>query len=254
MIDSGMDKISMIVPCERDRIPLFRQTLDRYFEFGFSGVELIVVSRTIEDMVEVGPYPLRLFKYKWEHRFFCEARAINIGIKNATYDNLLITAPEVRPRTDVIGQLRALPRGNYICQVFDLNEDGSVRISLVNSQFRAYHPGYYFLALYRKEDVELVNGLDEDFMAGNALNDIDFGERLVRAGVRYEMRDEIQAEHQFHKRCLYQPRGMKLNQKILERNRRDRIVRAKNGIEKFGDWQEQFSSLLALAWKDITFM
>jgi GT2 family glycosyltransferase len=103
-------------------------------------------------------------------------------------------------------------------------------IPLVSANFRNQHPGFYFLAMYKKSLIEAMNGWDEDFMAGVGYDDNDFGERWVRSGYSYEISPDIVAEHQHHDRN--DQSGMLTNASLLNRNREHNVTRCKNGLVK----------------------
>jgi hypothetical protein len=129
---------------------------------------------------------VRLIPYAHETGFN-PSKAFNLGVKNAKYDTIIITSPEVIPLTPVLDQFSELKGKNVLAQVFDEAEDGG-RIehmgspALVHAGFRSESPAMYFLAMFNKADIEKINGWDEDFMAGYAWEDNDFGDRWVRAG------------------------------------------------------------------------
>lgn len=163
---------------------------------------------------------------------FNPAKALNLGVKHARFDNIIITSPEVIPKTPVLDQFATLLGKNVLAQVFDQNEDGSEGISLINRDFRSESPAMYFLALFNKSDIEKINGWDEAFMDGYAWEDNDFGARWNRAELPFEVRDEIQGFHQWHPRLESIPGGFQKNADLLEENKRNGVVRCKNGIIK----------------------
>jgi len=225
-----IDEFSMIFPCEENRLPLFLKTLSKYSEHGLpENYEIIVVSRTIKKFFIQG-MNIKLVNYEYEGEHFNPAMALNIGVRNATYKNIIISCPEVMPISNVLQQLSNQVRGNYVCQVFDLNQDGTRRASLVNSSYRQMI-GMYFLACMRKEDIEKINGWDEDFMGGYCFEDNDFDSRWKRANIPFSIKDGIIGEHQFHPRFGESP-GWSRNKLLFEENNRKGIIRPKNGLVK----------------------
>jgi hypothetical protein len=194
---------SLIFPFDMDRLCLFQKTLNKYKEYGVpDNTEFIIVTRhkDMEEILMQLPEGLnyRIIQYTWDKSTFNPSLALNLGVKNATYDNIIITCPEVLPISNVLQQLSILSGKNILCQCYDEAPDGSISMSLVNSQFRSEHPGMYFLAMFQKEDIEKINGWDENFMNFYAHEDVDFGHRFNRAGLKFEMHDEIEARHQYH--------------------------------------------------------
>ena len=207
-------KISIVVPCEVSRLNLFLRTLSDYITHGLDDdIEFVIVSRTIKKFSIPG-VNTKLVKYKYKpKKYFNPSKALNLGVLNSTHQNIIITCPEVRPITNVIEQLRGLGRGNYVCQVSDANKNGTIRISLVNSNFRHKTPSYYFLAMYKREDIERINGWDEHFLDGIGYEDDDFGRRFVLAFTPYHFKvvDSIQGIHQWHQRNDIDSEGWTIN-------------------------------------------
>jgi len=224
-----MDGLSFLVLCEDNRYDVFLKTYEKYFSNGFPEnfqFEFILLTRTIK---ECNLPNVRVIHYDYDGEYFNTPKGLNIGVRVAKYDNLVITCPEVFPITNVISQLAPLPRGNYICQVFDQNEDGTTGISLVNTNYRGHIAAWYFLGVFKKEDVESINGWDEGFMGGIGWEDVDFGERLSRAGISHTVLDHVQAIHLWHPRNYHVP-GWDRNWKILEENIAAYAIACKNGI------------------------
>jgi hypothetical protein len=224
---------SIIFPCESTRLGLFKNSIKEYIKYpSHKNIIIYVVSRTIleEDLGFLrSNFKVKLIKYSFPGDYINPSTALNLGVRFSETEDIIITCPEVMPKTDVVQQLSALPRGNYICQVFDLDELGNETMSLVNSNFRGNDPSMYFLAYFKKEDILRINGWNEEFMNGLAFEDNDFGRRFSQAGLSFMCKDEIQGEHQYHERCssnniLYS------NNKLLFNSNTD--IRTKNGIYK----------------------
>lgn len=233
----------MIVPCEKNRLDLFFNTLEKYYEFGLpQNFELVIVSRTISSDDIPEKYQHKLIQYTWDKADYCNpCLALNMGIKYSKHENVIITCPEIRPVTNVLQQFAALERGNYLAQVFDLDPDGNRLESLVNTGYRSDHPGFYFLAMYKKEDIERINGWDLDFMGGLAYEDDDFGIRFKKSGAMFSVIDSIQAEHQFHPRGGGEGAGIYflLNKACHERNNASNVIRCEKGLtdtQTYGDY------------------
>lgn len=173
---------------------------------------------------------VRLFSYKIDKGFNC-SKALNIGVRNAKYDHIVITSPEVKPLTNVLEQFEESLGRNIICNVDDEDESGKLS-PLVNRQFRGDSPAMYFLALFNKADIEKINGWDEDFMRGYAYEDNDFGERWKRAGLPYEIREDIKGIHQYHPRSETIPGGTNINFTKFNRNNSEGVVYCSNGLTK----------------------
>lgn len=223
---------SIIVPMDTNRIEQFTVTKRVYDEMDYPK-EFIIPTRSLDELkklleernlmkdVQLIPYTVK--------RGFNPSKAFNIGVRASKYDNIIITSPEVKPTTDVLEQLSHLLDKNIVCEVWDESEDGNLTL-LVNSSYRNETPYLYFLAMFRKEDIEKINGWDEEFMKGYAYEDNDFGERWVRAGLPFEIRDEIKALHQFHPRGETIRGGMAINLLQFHANTDNGVIFCDKGL------------------------
>lgn len=225
---------SVVMPMDADRLEQFANTKRAYDkmpqkkEFIIPTRKEFQVARYLDDndlMKDV-----RLIPYKVDTGFNC-SKALNIGVRKANYDNIIITSPEVLPATDVLSQFEESLGKNIICQVADQDEGGNLSI-LVTSIYRGDTPAMYFLAMFQKKDIEAINGWDEDFMKGYAYEDNDFGDRWVRAGLPFEVREDIQATHQYHPRSETIKGGMAVNAQHYHDNTDAGVTRCDNGLIK----------------------
>lgn len=223
---------SIIAPIDTNRLEQFKVT-KRIYDSMPHTKEFIMPTRSYEEVYEYFVKNrmmrnVRLMPYKHEVGFN-PSKAFNMGVREAKYDRIIITSPEVKPLTDVLKQFEENP-GNIVCQVWDEDESHE-RTSLVNKGFRSDNPGMYFLAVFNKEDIESINGWDEDFMKGYAYEDDDFGHRWVRAGLPFSVREDIQGVHQWHPRAETIRNGASINSELLVRNDSQRIIKCKNGLK-----------------------
>jgi hypothetical protein len=218
---------------DADRLEQFANT-KRTYDKMVQSKEFIIPTR---NEFKVGRYiddnslykDVHIVPYRWNEGFN-SAKALNLGVRNAKYDNIIITSPEVLPKTDVLGQLEELLGQNVVCQVWDEDESHKVVASLVYKGFRDMTPAMYFLAMFNKQDIEAINGWDEAFMQGYAYEDDDFGQRWVRAGLPFQLREDIQGVHQYHKRGETIPGGANINYNLLQANNSQGITRCANGL------------------------
>lgn len=224
---------SIIMPIDANRLGQFKETKRVYDTFP-QVKEFVMPTRSHK---EVSAYfkkhglmnNVRLVPY--EHKLgFNPSKALNIGVRLAKYDNIIVSSPEVKPITQVLEQLEGFVGQNVVCQVFDAKEDGTIGDTLVSKIFRADTPAMYFLAMFQKSDIEKINGWDEDFMKGYAYEDNDFGERWVRAGLPFVVNDEIKAVHQYHPRSETIHGGMAVNLQKFHDNRDRGITYCSNGL------------------------
>jgi hypothetical protein len=223
---------SIIAPLDANRLEQFAVT-KRLYDAMPQTKEFILPTR---EFVKVWHYlddngltrDVRLIPYKHE-RGFNPSKALNIGVRTAKYDSIIITSPEVKPTTPVLEQLSGLLDENVLCQVSDQDQTGNLVI-LVGENYRCKTPALYFLAMFKKADIEAINGWDEEFMQGYAYEDTDFGDRWMRAGLPFTLHTEIQATHQYHPRAETIPGGMAVNLQHYHDNTDCGVVRPEHGL------------------------
>lgn len=223
---------SIVAPMDTNRLEQFKKTKLAYDEMP-QKKEFIIPTRSKPDVVKFLKNNglmkgVRVISYEHETGFN-PSKALNIGVRNAKYDNIIITSPEVKPTIDVLAQLSECLDKNVVCQVSDQDVNGNLTV-LVSKIYRGENPGMYFLAMFQKKDIEAINGWDEEFMKGYAYEDNDFGERWVRAGLPFEIREDIQAVHQYHPRSETIPGGLTTNQQHYHDNTDAGIVVCANGL------------------------
>ena len=229
-----IDEISIVFPCDTNRVPLFLNTLAKYQEFGIpKKVEIIIVSRTFTELVIPG-VDIKVVHYKHDGEFFCPSLAFNLGVKAAKYKNIIVGHPEVKPLNDVLSLLFKSKRRNYVCRVLDLNENGERTGVLFGTGHREEWIGLYFLACYKREDIEAINGWDMRFMDGYANEDIDFGQRLLNAKKPCIIRDDIMGEHQWHSRKVYEgsTKEWQFNRDLFNENKTNCVGYVENGLKE----------------------
>lgn len=227
-----IDEISIVFPCDTKRIPLLLKTLAKYQEFGIpEKVELILVSRTFKEMLIPG-WDIKVVYYDYQGEYFCPSLAFNLGVKKSQYKNIIIGHPEVIPVNNVLKGLYSLERGNYVCRVFDLDDRGNYIYTLVGTGHRDEWPGLYFLACYRKEDIESINGWDMRFMNGYSNEDIDFGQRMLNAGFKETILDDLIGAHQYHPRGTDDCAGYDHNRKLYNENKDNKVTKCINGLNE----------------------
>lgn len=225
---------SIIAPIDTNRLEQFRKTKEIYDGFP-QKKEFVMPTRSYEKVKRYFEKhnmmkDVRLIPYSFDEPGFNPSKALNIGVRNAKYENIIITSPEVRPQTDVLGQLAELEGRNVICEVSDQDEQGNLTI-LVSESYRGDDPSMYFLAKFNKSDIEKINGWDENFMGGYAYEDNDFGARWKRAGIPFELRMEIKAIHQYHPRSETVEGGILINERKFTKNNEDGITYCENGLK-----------------------
>lgn len=247
---------SIVFPIAPSRLSLFKNTKTMYDSYPqvkefiiltlhFDEVEKYLIDNGLTKNVTLIEYDLDVFTNP--------AMALNIGVRNSNYDHIIITSPEVMPKTNVLPQLETILGKNVVCQVFDQSEDGR-EYSLVNNNHRGQDPSMYFLAMFNKSDIETINGWDEGFMKGYAIEDVDFGGRWMRAGLPFEVREDIQAIHQYHRRSETINNGEAINAQLFYDNRDNNIIYCEhglvsNGIDKSNPKYKSYKVLRTHIWE-----
>lgn len=226
---------SIVAPLDTNRLEQFAVT-KRIYDSMKPKHEFLIPTRSFDEVKEYLENndlikDVRLLPYKVE-RGFNPSKAFNLAVREAKYDRIIITSPEVKPTTPVLEQFEAEPDKNIICQVWDENEHGKITESLVHPGYRSDNPAMYFLAVFNKKDIEHINGWDEDFMKGYAYEDNDFGERWVRAGLPFEVREDMKGVHQYHPRSETIPGGANINFQKFQENTANGVIRCKNGLKR----------------------
>lgn len=223
---------SIITPMDTNRLEQFKHTKLAYDEMP-QKKEFIIPTRS---EFQVARYlddhglmkDVRLIPYAHELGFN-PSKALNVGVRNAKYEHVIVTSPEVKPTTEVLEQLDKVLGKNVVCEVSDQDVNGNLTL-LVSETYRTSDPSMYFLAMFNKSDIEKINGWDEEFMKGYAYEDNDFGARWVRAGLPFEFRPEIKAMHQYHPRGETITNGLAINEKTFQANNANGVTYCKNGL------------------------
>jgi hypothetical protein len=226
---------SIIIPMDPNRLEQFKITKLAY-DLMPQDKEFVILTRNeLAIKKYINEHDLRrdvrVIPYTVEVGFNC-SKALNLGVRNAKYNSIIITSPEVKPITPVLDQLEKVLGSNVICQVFDEDEHHKIAKSLVHTGYRDESPRMYFLAMFNKADIEKINGWDEDFMKGYASEDYDFGARWARAKIPFVMIDDIQGVHQYHPRGETIPGGTDINKQKFKENNAAEIIRCTNGLVK----------------------
>lgn len=228
---------SVIMPLDSNRLDQFKNT-KRSYDAMAQKKEFIIPTRSRAALRKYFKehhldHDVRIIPYTHKIGFNC-SKALNIGVRNASYPYIIITSPEVKPLTPVLEQFEKILGTNVICQVWDEDENKNVsRRPLISSKLeKSNSPQMYFLAMFNKKDIEKINGWDEEFMKGYAYEDCDFGARWNRAGIPFVVRDDIQGLHQYHPRQETIPGGGELNLKKFTENNEAGIIKCKNGLKQ----------------------
>ncbi|HZK77606.1 MAG TPA: glycosyltransferase family 2 protein [Gemmatimonadaceae bacterium] len=207
-----------------------------------------------------------------EDRGFRKTEILNRAVLAATGEYLIFSDGDCIPRDDFVEAHTRLARpgcflsGGYI----KLPREASLAISVDDiktgramqaARLRAlgWHPGKRALRLLRgsvlptildvvtptrrtwnghnsstwRADIMSVNGFDLDMAYGGL--DRALGERLINAGMTgKQVRHRTPCLHLYHERPYVDPQKWKRNHEIRKRIRRDKEIRAHNGIAELG--------------------
>lgn len=213
-----------------------------------------------------------------EDRGFRKTEILNRAVLAATGEYLIFSDGDCIPRDDFVEAHTRLARpgcflsGGYI----KLPREASLAISVDDiktgramqaARLRAlgWHPGKRALRLLRgsvlptildvvtptrrtwnghnsstwRADIMSVNGFDLDMAYGGL--DRALGERLINAGMTgKQVRHRTPCLHLYHERPYVDPQKWKRNHEIRKRIRRDKEIRAHNGIAELGTDQSVF--------------
>jgi hypothetical protein len=225
---------SIIAPIDTNRLEQFKRSKEVYDTMPQTK-EFLMPTRSFEEVHEYFVKnrmmrDVKLIPYTHEIGFN-PAKALNIGVREANYDQIIITSPEVKPAADVLDKLQECIGQNVICEVAqEKDPDGDLEV-LVTDGYRSETPAMYFLAMFNKKDIEVINGWDEDFMKGYAFEDNDFGDRWVRAKLPFIVRSDIRATHLWHPRAETIPGGLSVNEAKYKWNNEHGIIECKNGLK-----------------------
>lgn len=179
-----------------NRTPLLRRSLEALNELTWPD-ELIVIDDGGDDGCDelCAEYPII---YVYNHRPFdtnpCQAR--NVGIRMASWADILTCEPEVMFLTDVVAEMAAArkqhPDHVLYGWTYHANGQGS---EIADSERIGHFP---FYTLYRKSWLFEVRGYDEAFPEPWGFDDTDLNGRLAEIGHNQLRIDECEAFHQWH--------------------------------------------------------
>lgn len=224
-------KLSIIRPTEVNRLDLFFKT-QAVIEAQLIGVEyeIIVPSRSITSELDNVSY-CTVVRYQYPNvPYFSAGKAWNCGIRAAKYKNIVFMSNEIMPGINTMYKIANHVEDNVVFQVFDLNAEGQVVMSLVNKNFRSGTPSMFFLAMFNKGDLYEINGFDERFIGTYAYEDDDFGARWGRTGIHFVVDDSITANHLWHPRGnLGQDGGQSFT--LFMENNNNKVTYVKKGLQ-----------------------
>lgn len=130
---------------------------------------------------------------------------INAGVRAARGEIIALSNPEILHETPVLGAMRdeleTLGEKGYVlaacwCPEEDLwHCHSSVSVHRPDGARVVPGTGYHFLSMLRRTFFYSAGGFDEDYREGTGWDDPDWVNRLVRAGARFRIRDDLVVKH-----------------------------------------------------------
>ena len=231
--------ISVIIPI-KNRVSLLKNTVESIKSYAMDitdKFEIIILDCDSSDGIE--EYVINLkelfdisyvkYDYKGMRGFMCPAYAINLGFRLAKYDSVVNTWAEIKHVSPVIKQLLNYTGQTILGKVTELSTRDPNRKEIrllmgTKEPNRCKEPGMYFIGMYNKVDFFSVGGIDENFMNGIGYEDRDFGNRFVRAGLKYSIKDDIEGFHQEHPRNYQHSNLLNHNREILNKNDGNKVI------------------------------
>lgn len=108
---------SIVAPMDTDRLDQFAVT-KRLYDGMKQKKEFVIPTRKYDELkayLEENRLmkDVKLISYTIDQGFNC-SKALNIGVRNAKYDTIIITSPEVKPVTPVLDQLEKVLGTNVV--------------------------------------------------------------------------------------------------------------------------------------------
>ena len=246
-------KIS-IVTGYYNRKELFYQTLKSIARSKYKDFELIAVDdcsspeHRLEDMVDEFPF-MRIIRLEKENKWYVNSCIpLNIGMREAKGDIIMLQNPECLHVHDVLTYLSEnINETNYISmsaygldpvstsKLPEYNANDTVPILLSELPQRPYtggsDPGWYnhsrfrpvhfhFCSAMTRNNMAKLNGFDERYANGIAYDDDEIIIRIRRLGLNLIIADNVSVLHQYHDTVQYNKpnadRLMNNNRLLLE--------------------------------------
>lgn len=134
---------------------------------------------------------------------------INRAVAASSGDVIVLTNPEIVHREDVLTKmLHRLDDETCVnASCWDVTtEQWLVKTGVKNGIMPVPSGfGFYFCAMFTREAWDASGGFDEDYRYGQAMSDTDWGWRMDRVGIEFEIMDHLIVEH--HRSGVQWPSG-----------------------------------------------
>lgn len=187
-----------IVMATFNRPYLLGPTLESFRAQSFKDYEIIVVDDGDDKETPTICTDLKYVKLnRPQTGYKCQAYPLNVGIRQATGDVLILQNPECKHITpELIEKLsaRAADRAVF-ASTMALNPDRSEQQWYCHGSYN--RRPFFFCGALPRAYVERIRGFDEDFKFYGCEDD-DFAYRLSDSGVQMEWADDLLVHHQWH--------------------------------------------------------
>lgn len=246
-------KVSVVISLCDNRFPYFKRSLDTWNNQTEKDFELILVDdanrKDIRDLCN--NYPNLNFQYIRIDNSKCDVPITtftpvlsnNVGMRMSRGEVVCITGPETLQYEDNIkiaysfinrqqcGYGLVYKSNSIFVDIITKNWNGSFDGLLNlpgaknNCLTRPPHPpAYYYFCVAKKEYVEKIGGIDENFGQGFCAEDDDFSNRMKMSGVIPVFEHKIIGIHQDHSRINTERHILRYTQKEL-RDRNLKLMR-----------------------------
>lgn len=169
------------------------------------------------------PRNLKVVKLPWHVEPRSPASAWNAGVRASRGELIALSMPEVWHAGPILYEMEK--------ELERLGPDGYVLAAAWCPEQNRWHchssiavpdcppgTGLAFLGLMRRALWERAGGFDEDYMAGVGYEDRDFLMRMVHAGAKFKLRDDLVAIHpKTGAQVKWPAAGMAVNEAIFRR-------------------------------------
>lgn len=175
----------------------------------YVGIEVIIVddgsapSEAFETEKEY-PFALHVIKLPRKDQAKNPCVPINAGVKAARFDTVCISNPEIKHEKPVLMEMYR--------ELSDMGEMGYVLAACWCPEESQWHchssterrpdgepfirgTGYHFCGMLGKSLYWKAGGFDEEYREGAGWDDPDWVNRLVRAGAKFKIRDDLVVQH-----------------------------------------------------------
>jgi len=175
----------------------------------YSGIEVVVVDDGCQpseafEVVKDYPFFLSVVKLPLKDQPKNPCVPINAGVKAASFDVVVISNPEILHETPVLTQMQ--------WELEELGDMGYVLAACWCEEEKQWHchssmevrpdrepvprgTGYHFCAMLNKSLFWKAGGFDEEYREGAGWDDPDWVNRLIVAGAKFKIRDDLVVKH-----------------------------------------------------------